>query len=361
MDNLWFLEIAVVFTLAIGLHWFLKTGLRLLYKSILFKKEPSVLGVEGAFSSTKRNSALELDKIFLTPARLLLWLVVITYLGVKLSQHLGPIRNEEYLLVGRNCGIIVGLTWMILRWKWQKEAKWIKKGIGQRGDPVMASTIGKLSTLVILLVSAIWILEITGLNILPLLAFGGIGAATLGFAAKDVIANFFGGLMLHITRPFNLGEEIIVEKEQIQGIVEQIGWCLTSIRDNEKRIIYLPNSLFSHLFVINCSRRSHRRIFDTFSIQDKHANDVAGLVKAIEHSFETSPLVDPQLPCLISLNHLREGGLEFSLEVYTTKTSLADYRKAKQGILLIIIEVLNQHKIQLVTSPFQVFRGESRN
>ena len=81
-------------------------------------------------------------------------------------------------------------------------------------------------------------------HIAPLLAFGSIGAASLGFAGKDVIANFCSGLMLHITRPFVIGDEIMLPEKNLEGNIEEIGWFKTSIRDKEKRAVYLPNNFF---------------------------------------------------------------------------------------------------------------------
>ena len=43
-----------------------------------------------------------------------------------------------------------------------------------------------------------------------ILGVGGVGGLTFGLAAKDVVANFLGGTMLAILRPFTLGEEIFV-------------------------------------------------------------------------------------------------------------------------------------------------------
>lgn len=49
--------------------------------------------------------------------------------------------------------------------------------------------------------------------------------------------------------------------------MEDIGWRLTRIRRFDKRPVYVPNSLFASMAVVNPSRMSHRRIFETTGIR----------------------------------------------------------------------------------------------
>ncbi len=369
MEKMWILKLASILLGAMGLHCALKAGLHFIHRFILperarplkagnVQKEEIKDSLEPFLhpphtTPFKFVQTQELEKIFLAPLRLLIWIIAASYAGIVLNQHVGPIgtRSENYFHVMRDCGIVAVLSWMALRWKRQKEMNWFKEGVVlHRMDLVTVSAIGKLITLLILALAGIWILQITGMNVLPLLAFGGISAATIGFAAKDVIANFFGGLMLHITRPFNLGEEILIEKEKIQGTVEEIGWCSTTIRDKEKRTVFLPNSSFAHFFVVNCSRRSHRRIYETYSIDARHADELNDLAGSIEQSLMSSPLVSSQELCLISLEHLRGDEIELSLDVYTPKTNTVEYAKARQEILLIVIGILKQRNIRLSAS-----------
>ena len=49
-------------------------------------------------------------------------------------------------------------------------------------------------------------LQTLGYSISGLLALGGVGGIAIGFAAKDLLANFFGGLMSYLDRPFKIGD-----------------------------------------------------------------------------------------------------------------------------------------------------------
>ena len=71
----------------------------------------------------------------------------------------------------------------------------------------------------------------------------------IGFAAKDLLSNFFGGLFIYLDRPFAVGDWIRSPDREIEGTVEQIGWRVTRIRTFDKRPLYIPNSVFSQISV----------------------------------------------------------------------------------------------------------------
>ena len=57
--------------------------------------------------------------------------------------------------------------------------------------------------------------------------------------------------MIHLDRPFTIGDWISSTDREIEGVVESIGWRLTIIRAFDKRPIYIPNSLFTQIVVKN--------------------------------------------------------------------------------------------------------------
>ena len=111
------------------------------------------------------------------------------------------------------------------------------------------------------------VMQLFDYSVSGLLAFGGIGGIAVGFAAKDLLANFFGGLMIYLDRPFSVGDWIRSPDKEIEGTVEDIGWRLTRIRTFDKRPLYIPNSIFASISVENPSRMSNRRIYEKIGIR----------------------------------------------------------------------------------------------
>ena len=80
-------------------------------------------------------------------------------------------------------------------------------------------------------VSVLVSLDTIGIDVQTVLAFGGIGGVAIGFAGLEIISNFSVWFMIYVTRPFTVGEQIrIIEQEELNGTVEDIGWCLTRVR-----------------------------------------------------------------------------------------------------------------------------------
>ena len=170
----------------------------------------------------------------------------------------------DELLALRDVALIVCVAWFLLRFI-GKVCRNIVAARAARGEAVDHTTIdalGKLARLVTLIVAVLMAAQTLGFQITGLLALGGVGGIAVGFAAKDLLANFFGGLTIYLDRPFVVGEWIRSPDKQLEGTVEYISWRHTRIRAFNKNPIYVPNAVFTNIVVENPSRMSHRRIKD---------------------------------------------------------------------------------------------------
>ena len=112
--------------------------------------------------------------------------------------------------------------------------------------------ITKLLQMFVIITATLVVLQTLGVSVSGVLALGGIGGLAIGFAAKDLLANFFGGLMLYLDRPFAVGDWIRSPDREIEGDVEQIGWRLTRIRTFDKPAALHPERDLYH----DCGRES---------------------------------------------------------------------------------------------------------
>ncbi len=85
----------------------------------------------------------------------------------------------------------------------------------------------------------------------------GIGSVAIGFAFHDLFQNFLAGILLLLTAPFKLGDEILVEG--YEGTVEDIQTRATTIRTYDDRRIVIPNAdLFTHSVTVNTAFSKRR-------------------------------------------------------------------------------------------------------
>ncbi|MGO2088155.1 MAG: mechanosensitive ion channel family protein [Oceanisphaera sp.] len=127
-------------------------------------------------------------------------------------------------------------------------------------DRTVASAVKKLATIIAFLIVALGVFQALGLSIAGLLAFGGTAGIAVGFAAQNLVSNFFGGLTIFASRIFKLGDDIILKSSGLSGTVVHIGWRSTTIAGWDGKRIYVPNSIFNTENLINHSRLAHRTL-----------------------------------------------------------------------------------------------------
>lgn len=124
-------------------------------------------------------------------------------------------------------------------------------------DPAVALLTGRLAYFTILAVAALWILNIFGNGITPLLTILGAVGLAVSLALQDVLRNLFAGFYLLIERPFMIGDQI--ELKGISGIVESIELRLTMLATLDGLRVTVPNATVFTEVIINRSARPHRR------------------------------------------------------------------------------------------------------
>ncbi|MDH3949253.1 MAG: mechanosensitive ion channel family protein, partial [Gammaproteobacteria bacterium] len=210
------------------------------------------------------------------PLSLLIWII-----GLSLALQIMQITAAE---VVREVGIMLTIAWTLTRFIsfMEKNILQQKEIAGKAIDLTTANAISQLLRISVLITALLVILQTLGVNISAILAFGGIGGIAVGFAAKDLLSNFFGGMMIYLDRPFDLGDWIRSPDKEIEGTVEKIGWRLTIIRTFDKRPLYVPNSVFASIAVENPSRMSHRRIYETIGVRYDDVDKLPSIVNDVK-------------------------------------------------------------------------------
>ena len=89
----------------------------------------------------------------------------------------------------------------------------------------------------------------------------GVSGVVIGFAFKDIFQNFLAGVLILLTNPFQLGDQIIVDT--FEGTVEQIQTRATVIRTYDNRSVVVPNSdLFTKSVTVNTAYATRRMMYD---------------------------------------------------------------------------------------------------
>jgi len=203
------------------------------------------------------------------------------------------------------------------------------------------------------------VMQTLGYSVSGILAFGGIGGVAVGFAAKDLLANFFGGLMVYLDRPFAVGDWIRSPDRDIEGTVEEIGWRLTIIRTFDKRPLYLPNSTFTSIAVENPSRMSNRRIYETIGIRYDDLDKMSVIVEDVKKLLLAHPDIDTDQTMIVNFNRFSESSLDFFVYTFTRTINWVEFHEVKQDVLLKISEIIARHGAEIAYPTQTVHLADS--
>ena len=332
--------------------------LTLIAINFIFKK--LVKHIRQRSLSTSHGWKGAIGEITFLPITILLWVLGGTLVLQVLSKRFAFLFFDDYLDAFRTSCIIVCISWVLLRWRDQLQLAFLNKEHPHRKvDTSFIHVVGKIVTMVVVLITGMIVLQVWGVNLAPLIAFGGIGAAAVGFAAKDVIANFFGGLMLYITRPFMTGDLVLIPDRNLEGHVEEIGWYLTSIRDKDKRPVYLPNAIFSSVLVVNSSRMTHRRILEKIGVRYEDFSKIKDLCEEIRKVIVEHKEIDSHLPVLATFSSFNQYTLDITLDVYTLATRYDRYLTVKQDVLMLVYDVVRGKGAEMPVPTMSIYSHQA--
>jgi MscS family membrane protein len=208
--------------------------------------------------------------------------------------------------------------------------------------------------------SVIWILGIlvalnnAGYNVGALLAGLGIGGLALAMAAKDTVANVFGGITIFTDKPFKINDR--VKLNGFDGMITEIGIRSTRLKTLEGRIVTIPNSKFIDGMVENVSVEPSRKVvlnlglvYDTSSEQMEKAMEILKEIGTSHPSTEDDVLV--------GFNDFGASALGILFVYYIRKD--ADILATQSVINLAIKRKFEEHKLEMAFPTQTVYTRQA--
>jgi MscS family membrane protein len=278
------------------------------------------------------------------PSRGLIWIV-----GIAFAAHIVGVQTEAAIFdavpPSRDIGVIAMITWFLLRFVRSYEEHFVaqKRTDGGKVDWTFVRAMGKLVRAAVFITSVLIVLQTLGISIAGLLAFGGMGGIAVGLAARDLLANVFGGLTIYMDRPFAVGDWIRSPDQEIEGTVEEIGWRRTLIRTFDMRPLYVPNAVFTTISVENPSRMLNRRIFETIGVRYADVGRLPTILQDIRDYLQQSPEIDTTRTLMVNFNQFGASSLDFFIYCFTRTVVWTQYHGVKEQVLLDISGIIERH------------------
>lgn len=289
------------------------------------------------------------SEAFLTPFITLLWYLTALFCIDLVTDNLLSQAHPKLWISLLNTPAVLTIGWFLIRFKNRYIAHTMEERAlaGKIPDANSMLAVSKIFTVIICIIVAFLLNDMTGLSLTTLLAFGGVGGLAIAFASQEIVSNFFGGFMIHMTRPFLLGEAVSMPTQNIEGTVEEIGWYQTRIRSTAKAAVYVPNSLFSKALLINKSRMTHRLIDDSILVQVTPLGSLSVLIQDIDAYLAKHPRLDHSEWAGARIRSLQGPVCELGLYGLTKAPTIDDFYHIRDGVLLHVAELVASRGGQL--------------
>ena len=217
---------------------------------------------------------------------------------------------NEYVIRGIGLAVTWIAAWILVRYL----SRWIQ-ALDERikGMDIDARELGTLDRLLdyaVIIVAAMISISILGWSqaLYSLLTAAGVIGIIVGFAVKDVAANFISGVFILIDQPFVVGDDVSVS--DYSGTVTEISLRSTGITTWDGPVVSIPNSTMATTPVINYSINPTRRVNVTFSIA--YEEDVDNALDGVRTVIEVEERRDQNQEATIYVSDVREYAIDIT-------------------------------------------------
>ena len=332
LGTTWALEVFIVVTVTLTLRLALRYVVRHLKKLTELSKNPW-------------------DDALIEAARLPLgWMILGVGVLVAIDIAVAATNSEigAYVDSSRELWIVAMLAWFAVRLIRLMEAHFVGKSRHEDDAGVTtAHAIAKLLRASVVITAIIIAMQTLGFSITSILAFGGVGGIAVGFAARDLLANFFGAAIVFFDRPFSVGDWIRSPDSEIEGTVEDIGWRVTRVRTFDQRPLYVPNSKFTNITIENPSRMSNRRILETIGVRYDDIPVVSRILEDVREMLMNNEAIDTRRTLMVNLDHFGASSVDFFIYTFTKTTNWEKFHEIKEDVLLKVADIVEKHGAEI--------------
>ena len=246
----------------------------------------------------------------------------------------------------RSVALVAGVFWFALRIISGGERHYRNRTlrIGEKAvDAGSIHAVFRVLRAVVFFIAALMILESLGVSVSGILAFGGVGGIIVGLAAKDMLGNFFSGMVIFWERPFVLGDWIRCPAANIEGVVKHIGWRVTELETFDKRPLYVPNAIFVDNIIENPQRMTNRRIYEYAGLRYDDIGKLPAVLSDVREMLQTRDDIDAEKTLMVGFDRYGASSVDFFIYAFTTTTDWIEFHRIKGEVLLEIAAIVQKH------------------
>lgn len=288
-----------------------------------------------------------LSHIFLSFEKPIQWLFII--IGIYVAVDFFPYLNESNLLFRKimQASIIFLISWGLYNLSSTSSLLLTKMNhkLNMEIDEILIPFLSKALRVIVVAIGFSIIAGVFGYEVSGLVAGLGLGGLAFSLAAKDALANLFGGIVIITEKPFSIGDWIMTPS--VEGTVEEITFRSTRVRTFAQALVTVPNATLANENITNWSQMGKRQI--TFQLRVTHdtpKENLKNVVTSIEELLKNHPGVH-QETIFVKFDQYVENGLGIFLYFFTNTTNWGEFLNIKEEINFAILEILERENVYI--------------
>lgn len=209
--------------------------------------------------------------------------------------------------------LIIGL-WII-----GKVVRLVQAGLNKSGtDETLAKFLCSLTSIILKALLFISVAGMVGIETTSFIAILGAAGLAIGLALQGSLANFAGGVLILLFRPYKVGD--FVDAQGVAGTVFEIQIFNTIIKTPDNKRIIVPNGAISNGIITNFSAEETRRVDFVFGIG--YDDDIAKAKATLQRIMSEDSRIHSDPEPFVALGELADSSVNFTVRVWV---NAADY------------------------------------
>lgn len=210
-------------------------------------------------------------------------------------------------ILDKGLEVLAAIIILILGWV---GAEWAARGVGRlldypRIDVTLRPLIASLVRYLVLLLTLLAVLDRFGVQTASLIAILGAAGLAIGLALQGALSNVAASVMLLLSRPYRVGEQITVGGQT--GTVREINLFHTTLITGDMSYVVIPNAIVFSGIIVNLTREQTRRVEFTAVID--YAADLDKAEKVARDVLNSNPRVLKVPPPMAVVGALGESSI----------------------------------------------------
>lgn len=179
-------------------------------------------------------------------------------------------------------------------------------------EPTLARFLRSLVNILLRVLLLVSVASMVGVETTSFIAVLGASGLAIGLALQGSLANFAGGVLILLFRPYRVGD--FIEAQGVLGTVRSIEIFHTIINTADNKVIVVPNAMLSNGIITNFSKESQRRVDMTFGIG--YGDDIAAARAVLLRLAAADPRILHEPEAQVVVASLGDSSVNLSMRVW---------------------------------------------